>query len=123
MTLIQKILPTTLTLLPYLALALFFPSFTLAAAYPSPIGCDTFAACICKIIDYAGKIALPLVIVFIVLGGFLFVFSMGSEEKLRRARSTLTWAVVGFIIVLVAIAFANVIKDFLTNSGAVQSCS
>ena len=102
---------------------LLLPRLILADTYPTPIGCDTFASCICKIIEYAGRIALPLVIVFIVLGGFLFVFSMGSEEKLRRARSTLTWAVIGFIVVLVAIAFANVVKDFLTNSGAVQSCS
>lgn len=36
----------------------------------------------------------------IMYGGFLFVTSGGNEEKLQKAKVTLTWAVVGIAILL-----------------------
>lgn len=44
---------------------------------------------------------------FIIYGGVLFAISAGDPEKVTKARSTLTWAVVGILVI--ASSFAIVV--------------
>ncbi|OGF82411.1 hypothetical protein A3B18_03640 [Candidatus Giovannonibacteria bacterium RIFCSPLOWO2_01_FULL_46_13] len=65
-----------------------------------------------RIAQIVAQIALPLVVVFIIYSGFLFVSARGNEEQLEKAKSTFFWAVIGAILVVGAYAIATAIENF-----------
>ena len=52
------------------------------------------------------KLALELIdivcIIFIIIGGIIYITSAGNEERMQKGKATLTWAIIGFIIVTAA---------------------
>jgi len=57
-----------------------------------------------------------LAILFIVYGGFLYVTSSGNKERVEMAKKTLTYAILGLILVVLAGTILNIITgDFLTS--------
>jgi hypothetical protein len=48
------------------------------------------------------SLAGALAIIFIIVGGIWYVVSMGNSSRIERAKSTITYAVVGLIIVIIA---------------------
>ncbi len=78
----------------------------------NPIQSSTFAGVMQKVAEVAAKIGLPLVVVFMIYAGFLFVSARGNEEKLTSAKNTFFWAVVGALLVVGAYAIATAIQQF-----------
>ncbi|MDD5693667.1 MAG: pilin [Patescibacteria group bacterium] len=57
-----------------------------------------------------------LAVLFIVYGGFLYMTSGGNQQKVDTAKKTLTYAIGGLIIVILAGLIFNIITgDFLTS--------
>ena len=54
-------------------------------------------------------LAIIICIIIIVYSGFQWASSGGDKNKVTQARARLTWAVIGLIIVLVAIFIVSVI--------------
>lgn len=48
--------------------------------------------------------------VVLLIGGFNFLFSGGDQKKLEQARGTITNAVIGLIVIVVAYLILNTIK-------------
>ena len=63
-----------------------------------------------KIIDILLVFALPLIILYIMYAGYLFVTAQGNPGKVTEARTALLWAVVGGVIVLGAKIIVDVIQ-------------
>lgn len=56
-----------------------------------------------------------ILVVLIVYGGYLWMTSMGSEEKVKKAKTLITDAVIGMIILLAAYAISNfVVTQLIT---------
>src|SRR3989344_1125344 len=72
---------------------------------------NTFAEVMAKIAEMVAKVGLPIVIMLI-WSGFLFVSAGGSEEKLKSAKSTFFWAVIGGLVVVGAYAISVAIENF-----------
>ena len=51
--------------------------------------------------------------VMIVIAGFLFMTSAGSPEKINKAKTALTYAIIGMIIGLVAKGIANTVRSIV----------
>lgn len=81
----------------------------------NPIQSNTFADLMAKIADIAAKIGLPLVVVFIIYAGFLFVSARGDEEQLKKAKTTFFWAVIGALLVVGAFAISLAIENFASQ--------
>lgn len=61
------------------------------------------------------QIAGALAIYFIVTSGFNYVKAFGREEELQKAKKGLTWAIIGFIVVILSYMIVqNIIKIVLT---------
>lgn len=104
----------------YLLLSYLIPLITFAADCPAdtvcnPIQSSTFADLMSKIADAAAKIGLPLVAVFMIYSGFLFVSARGNEEQLAKAKTTFFWTIIGALLVVGAFAISLAIKDFATK--------
>ncbi|MEW6407185.1 MAG: transglycosylase SLT domain-containing protein [Patescibacteria group bacterium] len=63
--------------------------------------CDGLQVAI-NIVHFLFNIAGPLAVLMIILGGFLYVTSGGSEERAKTAKGAVTAGIVGFVIVLIA---------------------
>lgn len=55
------------------------------------------------------EVATGVAIFFIVLGGFLWVTAMGRQEQLDKAKKTLTWAIIGFLIIIFSYLIVQII--------------
>ncbi|KKU04451.1 hypothetical protein A2W57_00120 [Candidatus Giovannonibacteria bacterium RIFCSPHIGHO2_02_43_16] len=82
------------------------------SAITNPIQSNTFGELMAKIADAAAKIGLPLVAVFMIYAGFLFVSARGNEEQLTKAKTTFFWTIIGALLVVGAFAISLAIKDF-----------
>lgn len=56
--------------------------------------------------------AIILSLIFFVIGGIMWVTSEGNKEKIQSARNTLTYAIVGLIVVFFAFLIVNIIQYF-----------
>lgn len=81
---------------------------------PNPLGDVTdvtgFAA---KIADTLVKFLTPLIVVFFIVSGIMFITARGNPEQLKLAKRALMYTFVGAGVVLGAWAFANLIKTTL----------
>ena len=53
---------------------------------------------IALVTDLAGGIA----IIFLIWGGFQYFTAFGNEEKANKAKTTITWAIVGLVFIILA---------------------
>ncbi len=98
---------------------LFYAIFSLelltvkkAFAITNPIDSGTFEAVVGKIAELVAKIGTVLVVVFIIYSGFLFVSARGSDEQLKKAKSTFMWTIIGAAIIIGAYAIAQAVTNF-----------
>lgn len=98
--------------------AIVVPSVAFAALCNSPVSgglsnplCTTsLSQFLSDILKLVAQIAFPLIVLFLVYVGFLFVSSQGNPEKIKEAREYFFWAVLGALLVLGAQALSMAIK-------------
>lgn len=97
------------------AVVLIFEATAIYAQIKNPIGSDSFAELIKRIAQEIRPIAITFSVVFIIYSGFLFVTASGNPEKLKSARTTFTWTIVGTAIVVGASLLAEVVINTIRN--------
>jgi hypothetical protein len=63
-----------------------------------------------KVLDALVLIAFPIIVLFLVYAGFLFVFARGDEKKINDAKRIFLWTFVGALLVLGAWTLSRAIK-------------
>lgn len=77
---------------------------------------DDVSAGVTRFIDIMAAAASTIAIIYIVYGGIQYMTSLGKPEGMTTAKSTLTWAVVGFILIIVSWSLVNyLITDWITK--------
>jgi len=59
----------------------------------------------------AGAIA----VVFVIIGGFLYMTSAGNAEQAEKGQQTLTNAIIGIVIVILSYVIINVVVNFVSG--------
>ncbi|MEK7530482.1 MAG: hypothetical protein AAB573_01325 [Patescibacteria group bacterium] len=85
------------------------------AALNNPIGYDDIYSFLTALLELATYIAFPIIVLFIVYVGFLFVTAQGKPEAIQKAQKYFFWAIVGALIVLGAQALAYAIEATVQN--------
>ncbi len=62
------------------------------------------------LINIVLTIGVPIVVLAIIYAGFLFVTAQGNEEKLKTAKKTFMYTIIGAAILLGAFVIANAIR-------------
>ena len=83
------------------------------SSIPNLLAADSVGEFFAKLIDTIIFIGFIGAGFFIVYGGIMLMTSLGNEEKLRKAKSILTWAIVGFVILILAKVFILVVANFV----------
>jgi len=76
----------------------------------------SLTAIVVKIVNALLTILGLVFLILIIYGGFTWMTSMGQEDKIKKAKATLTQAVIGLIIVIAAYSIANFIFILLNNN-------
>lgn len=84
----------------------------------SPINATSFTTLADNIIDFLIKIGAPIAVIVVIYAGFLFMTSGGNEEKVTKAKSALTWAVVGLAVLIVAKSVTTILNELLTTTSS-----
>lgn len=82
-------------------------------AITNPIGSNTFQEAIKRVTTWAAAIAVPLTTLMVLIAGLLYMTAGGDPEKIKRAHKALTWAAVGFAVVLFSTVAYLLIQNFL----------
>jgi hypothetical protein len=63
------------------------------------------------VVQLAMSLSVLLVVVSLVMSGFKYIFSMGDEEKVKSATRSLTFSLVGLVIVFLSPKIIEFIID------------
>jgi hypothetical protein len=58
-------------------------------------------------------------VIFVIYGGAKFVLSGGDEKQVEGARKTITYALIGLVVVILAFAIVNFIS-YITGVGCIK---
>ena len=83
----------------------------------NPLKVDTLGAFVQKVLEIVTTIGIPIVAIFIIYSGFLFVKARGAPDELAKAKETFLWTVVGAAILLAAWILAKAICETVVQLG------
>ena len=107
-------------------LGLLLP-FTIAAAYnqstsegagstiSNPLQYRTIQDLINALIKILLQLGIPIAVVFIIYSGFLFVTAGGDTSKLKAAKETFFYTIVGASILIGAFVISSIIKNTINQ--------
>lgn len=75
----------------------------------------TAQAVILKIINVGLGLAGSVAIIFIIVGGFWYLGSAGSETLAKKGKQTLMYAILGLAVVILSAAIVNVLANLLVS--------
>lgn len=80
--------------------------------FKNPLGSTSdFAGLINNILGVLIQIGVPVLVIFIVYTGYLFVSAQGNEKKIEEAKMALFWAVIGGAVLLGAKVIATAVQN------------
>ncbi len=92
-------------------------AFELNVGIENPLGSgkDNIKDIIASIMKVIVDIAIPIVVVMVIYSGFLLVMAQGNPDKLKEAKKTITWTLVGATILLGAQLISTVLVETVSN--------
>lgn len=89
---------------------------TIGSAYPQGARENlNVQAVVKKVIDWALYIAAIIAVIFIIIGGFMYITSAGDPGKAGKGRTTLTNALIGLAIIVLSYLIVQIVYNFLVN--------
>ena len=79
----------------------------------NPLNTDTFQELVDKVAGFIINLGIALAALMIVIGGFQILTAGGKSEQVATGRKTITYAVIGLVILLIGKGFVSLIKDIL----------
>ena len=95
-------------LLPLMTVSAQTPQFNFEVR--SPLGeIDTAEEIIVAVLNALVIIAIPIIVLMIIYAGFLYITARGNAEQLRTATTALTYATIGGVLIIGAVAITGII--------------
>lgn len=85
------------------------PAFAVAATLENPLKFPNIEKFIEGVLQAIVIIALPIITVFIVWAGFLYISARGNAGQIERAHQNFKWVIIGTILILSAWVLATLI--------------
>lgn len=100
------------------AMVVSFPQFAFAAgAIATPTGTglpdDTIVGVLGKVTRFATGLLAVLAILMIVVSGIIYITSGGDQGRVDRAKSMLTYAIIGLIVALLGYVIVKAVSQAL----------
>ncbi len=110
----------------YILLALFALYPALASAQlgfdrilpggnPVDWGWETLGQTIGNVVELALILSAGVAIIFIIIGGYQYIFSFGNPEAIEHAKNTIIWAIIGLVLALSSVLIMEYVEDFVVS--------
>lgn len=92
---------------------------TITTEIKNPLGnnINSIPTLVAKALEFVAKIAMPVIVFFIVYSGFLFIEARGNKDKLTTAKKTLSFTLIGAAVILGAFVIAKAISGTVEQLG------
>ena len=70
-------------------------------------------ALVLAILEIIIVLAIPIIVLFIIYAGFLYVTARGNSQQIEQATRAFTYAVIGAVLVIGAVALAGIIEGIV----------
>ena len=67
------------------------------------------------VIDIVLGLAATVAVVFIIIGGSMYLTSAGNEERAEKGKKALLNAILGLVIIILSFAIVRVVNNLLTS--------
>ncbi len=84
----------------------------------NPLAFNTVQGLLVAILNVIIVIAVPIIVLFIIYAGFLYVTARGNAVQVQQATRALTYAVIGGVIVIGAVAISQIIANVANSFAA-----
>jgi hypothetical protein len=84
-----------------------------STALTNPLRVDSLEALLQAILQIVIVLATPIVVLFIILAGFKYVTARGDVAKTKEATLALTYAIIGGILIIGAVAISQIIGNLV----------
>ncbi len=71
-------------------------------------------------LNVAFTVAGFLMFIWMAVGIFQYIFAGGNKEKLAKARSRISWAIIGFIFVILSFTLSKYLQEVVTPNSNVR---
>ena len=100
-----------------LAVSYLGPILVSAQGLRNPLGdVDSLEEVLVALLNAFIVIAIPIIVFVIVYSGFLYVSARGNAEQIKKATTSLTYAIIGAVLILGAVVLseilANIVRSF-----------
>lgn len=108
----------------FLVMAVFMPNPVLAACAGSTSGTidsvclenplnniNSIEALLVAILNIIMVLMIPVIVFFIIYAGFKYVMAQGNASQVEEATRALTYAVIGGVLILAAVAISQIIQN------------
>lgn len=102
----------TLIALPYAV------SADLQFEFKNPLAFSTIEDFLVAILNVVIVIATPIVVLFIIYAGFLYVTARGNATQVEEATRALTYAIIGGVLIIGAVAISKIIANLVGSFAA-----
>ena len=80
---------------------------------PSQYTTADISTLITNITTLALGLAGAVAVIFIIIGAYGYLTAFGNEEKATKAKTTITWAIVGLVVMILARVLVSAIMNFI----------
>lgn len=77
----------------------------------NPLAFPSITALMQAILNIVIVISTPIVVVFIIYAGFLYVTAQGNPEKLQVANRSLIYGIIGGVIIMGSVAILQIVQN------------
>lgn len=93
-------------------------STRVTVSIPNPVdGVSSLTDLFYKVINFIISFSYVVIAFFLILSGFKFVMAQGSEDKLKDAKTSFKYTIIGAILVIGAQTIIEVVRSIITRVG------
>jgi len=78
-------------------------------------GITTLEGLLVSLLNVLLIIAVPIIVFFIIFAGFTYVTAQGNPEKIKQATRSLTYAIIGGVLILGGVAISQIIEGVVDS--------
>lgn len=83
---------------------------------PNNLKNDTIYQMLGRIIDLALLLAGGIAVIYLIIGAYGYFTAFGNEEKANKAKTTITWAIIGVVVIVLAKVIITEVWNLVTGT-------
>lgn len=91
------------------------PSTVAPVQLKNPLKVTSVEGLLIAILQVVMTLAVPVIVFFIIYAGYLYTTARGNAAQIEQATRALTYAAIGGVVILGAVAIAGIVKNIVTS--------